>query len=562
MRWRVLMNALDRSSARDRLERLSLAVDQLAPLIAIVMFVPMALILAGLGLYAGHALATSPSAITFEVLRFLLVFASLASIVGPLVMPSLDRTAAVRLLLLPIRREVLYAAQASSALTEPWVLLALPAVLALPFGLAAGGALSGAVIALIAGVLLILTLVSFVALSATILHLVVRDRRRGELVTLVFVIVIPVLSMLPGLLMSQNGRAERRAQRAEQAERTARGEETSGERAARYARRAFTLVPSELFARATRSSVRAGVGTAVIPLAALAATCAGLHALGFLLFGRLLDSPGSSSRSRARSPGAFSSVDLPGVSRGTTAVAQAHIRLVLRTPRGRAILLGPVVVFGAIAAITRQSGTFEVSNFALSNGLSLATFGASLAMLSIMPIAMNQFAIDRAGLTLAFLMPLDTRQLLAGKAIANAAIVGVPMLLSITLALVLFPGGNPALWISLPLGLIATYVVVAPVAALLSAVFPRAADLNSIGSKSNPHGVAGTLGLLSFGVASLPPIFLTMLAMVFERPGLTPLLVGIWCAIAMVLSRVLLNAVAVIFDKRRENLALAIKPKS
>ncbi len=562
MRWRVLMNALDRTGARDRLERLSLAVDQLAPLIAIVLFVPMSTALAGLGAYAGYTLATAPTALTFEVVRFLLVFATAACIVGPLVMPALDRTAAVRLLLLPIRREVLYVAQASSALTEPWVLLALPAVVALPFGLAAGGAFGGAVIALIAGLLLVLTLVGIVALATTVLHLVVRDRRRGELATLIFVIVIPVLSMLPGLVMSQSNRAERRGQRAAQAERTSSGEDSSGQRAVRIARRTFAVLPSELFARATRTSVRTSIGSAVLPLAALAATMAALHGLGFFLFGRLLDSPESSSRRRSRSGGSLSSVRIPGLSRGAAAVAQAHIRLVLRTPRGRSTLITPVVVFAVISVVVRQSGSLQIPVVALSDGLSLAAFGASIALLSIMPIAMNQFAIDRAGLTLALLLPLETRQLLNGKAVANGIIVFVPMLLCMAIALALFPQGNAALWVSLPLGLLATYLLVVPVAALLSAIFPRSVDLNSIGSRSNPHGVAGTLGLFSFGAASLPPSFLAIFTIAFERTALTPLLIGGWCIVAFFLSRVLLNAVAAIFDKRRENLALATRPKS
>lgn len=562
MRWRILINALDRTGARDRLERLSLAVDQLAPIIAFVLFVPMSVALAALGGYAGYSLAVAPDALTFELVRFLLVFATASCIVGPLLMPALDRTAAVRLLLLPIRRDVLYVAQASSALTEPWVLLALPAVLAMPIGLAAGGALSAAAMALLAGILLMLTLVGIVALATTILHLVLRDRRRGELITLLFVVVIPVLSMLPGLLMSQSGRAERRNQRATQAERTARGEESSGERAGRIAQRGLAVLPSELFIRATRSTARGDARAALIPVVALAATTTGLHGLGFLLFGRLLDSPESSSRRRGRSSGSLSSIRIPGLSRGTAAVAHAHIRLVLRTPRGRSTLLTPVIVFGVLAAIVKQGGALEVPILTLSDGITLATFGSSLALLSIMPIAMNQFAIDRAGLTLALLLPLETRQILNGKAVANGIVVFTPTLLCLAIALAFFPGGSLALWLSLPLGLLATYLLVAPVAALLSAVFPRAVDLNSIGSRSNPHGAAGTLGLLSFGAASLPPSFIAMLTIAFERIALTPLLMAGWCLVTMLLSKVLLGAVAVVFDKRRENLALATKPKS
>ncbi len=71
----------------------------------------------------------SPAAkpvMTFEALRILLLAACGFAVVGPMLMPSMEPTAVVRLLLLPIPRGTLYAAQAAGALSEPWVLIALP----------------------------------------------------------------------------------------------------------------------------------------------------------------------------------------------------------------------------------------------------------------------------------------------------------------------------------------------------------------------------------------------------------------------------------------------------
>ena len=51
-----------------------------------------------------------------------------------------DRTNPVRLLLLPIHARTLYVAQAGGALSDPWIILMLPPVLALPVGLLIGGA--------------------------------------------------------------------------------------------------------------------------------------------------------------------------------------------------------------------------------------------------------------------------------------------------------------------------------------------------------------------------------------------------------------------------------------
>ncbi|HET7218977.1 MAG TPA: hypothetical protein VFJ02_13065, partial [Vicinamibacterales bacterium] len=104
---------------------------------------------------------------------------------------------------------------------------------------------------------------------------------------------------------------------------------------------------------------------------------------------------------------------------------------------------------------------------------------------------------------------------------------------------------------------VATYALVAPGAAVLSTLFPRTVDLNSIGRGSNAHGVAGLLGLVVFAAAALPCILLTFVALaVLQRPDLTPLLLLAWTALALVISRLLFQVIVPIFDRRRENLAL------
>ncbi len=53
---------------------------------------------------------------TFEAVRILLLAACGFAVVGPMLMPSMEPTAVVRLLLLPIPRGTLYAAQVAGAL--------------------------------------------------------------------------------------------------------------------------------------------------------------------------------------------------------------------------------------------------------------------------------------------------------------------------------------------------------------------------------------------------------------------------------------------------------------
>ena len=229
------------------LERLSGAVEQIGPIIALVLLVPSAIVLAGLGAYAGYWLATGEPVMTFEAVRILLLAACGFAVIGPMLMPSMEPTAIVRLLLLPIPRGTLYAAQAGGALSEPWILVALPVVLALPLGLAAGGAVLAAVISLAAGALLILCLIGLSTLATLLLHLVVRDRRRGELLALLFIIVVPAIALLPGILLNSSDDAEAKPQR---------HSTPMPAWVSRGADVAQAVVPSELFARATRSSAQ------------------------------------------------------------------------------------------------------------------------------------------------------------------------------------------------------------------------------------------------------------------------------------------------------------------
>ena len=557
IRWRVLVNSLDRTGARDTIERFSLAAEQIGPLIAFAMLVPSAVALAGLGGYAGYWMGKVGAAVTFQAIAILLLIACGMSVVGPLLMPSIERTSAVRLLLLPIPRRTLYVAQAAGAVSDPWVLLAIPVVLAIPIGLALAGAFGASLLVLAAGTLLLVNLVGLTALSTFVLQLIVRDRRRGELVALLLVL-LPMIAMLPGLLNMPRSGDERRSERAAAAERRARGDRTIPEWAWEIGERAYHVVPSALFTNAVRTSTNGDTGRSVIPLGGLAAVGLTIHGLGLLTFGRLLDSPLSGSRRQARSVASPAGIRIPGLSRASGAVAYTQLRLAFRTPRGKSIMLSPVLMLGMLMLVMfRGGGAFDMGILSLGNGLAVATFGSAICLLSIVPFAMNQFAIDRAGLTLALLAPLDYTELLIGKAVGNALVIAGPTTAVILMSYLLFRDGSLALWLSLPLGVAATYALVCPGAAALSAIFPRTVDLNSIGRGSNAHGAAALLGLGLFVAAAIPCVLLAALAIgALGRPALTPFLMLVWCGAAIGLSHMLLRLAARIVERRRENLSL------
>ncbi|HEV3486777.1 MAG TPA: hypothetical protein VG106_15305, partial [Vicinamibacterales bacterium] len=262
LRWRVFVNSLERTGARDTLERFSIAMEQITPLVAILLLVPSMVGAAGLGAAAGYALVSAASRpFLFDLVRYLLVAAMFLSLVGPIAMPAGERTNAVRLLLLPISRATLYVAHIASTFVDPWILLVLPMVALLPAGLASGGSFGAAAVASAAAVLLIAALVGLSALATSLLHLLVRDRRRGELLALAFILVLPIVGMLPAIFEAKRDEAHDRE--------GGRPRETPAW--VQTARRAASYAPSELYVTAVRGAAVDVIRPLVRPLAALAA---------------------------------------------------------------------------------------------------------------------------------------------------------------------------------------------------------------------------------------------------------------------------------------------------
>jgi len=547
MRWRILLNSLERTGARDTLERLSLAVDQLGPIIAGLLLVPSLIGMSVLSGYAGYALATTQSgAVTFQVLRYLTIAATALSIIGPIALPGMDRTNPVRLLLLPIPRPTLYLAQTAGALAEPWTLVLIPIAIFLPIGLAAGGNILGAAIGCVASLTFIIVLLGLSTLTSSLVQIVLRDRRRGELITLAFVLLLPLV----GMLTSSLDRPSRRH-----------GAQTPAPVAApsvtdRVSRQVFAALPSERLMAATQAGVAGRTGASVSAVLTLIATAALLHGAAFLAFVRILAFPGSVARKRSGGRQSDAGWRLPLLSPGASAVATAQIRLTMRTPRGRSTLLSPLMLCVALGVIaSRGSGHFPLP----SGGLGFAMLGALASIMTALPLVTNQFAIDGAGLTLELLSPLSEDDILNGKAVGNGLLSAIPALLVMSGAMLLYPGGHPALWISIPLGMICVWLLVAPAAAALSSLFPKVVDLNSIGNRSNAHGLANLAGLAVTAVSTLPPLGLTFAATtLLGRPAVAPLLLLAWMGVAFGVNRLAARPVRALLARRRENLALVV----
>lgn len=553
LRWRMFINALEHTGSRDAIERFSLAIDRLGPIMAAVLMIPSGLALAGLGAAAGFALARGDAASILVALpRYALLPVPIFCVIGPVLLPAGDRVNPVRLLLLPIGRGTLYLAQSAAALGDAWVALMLVLVAALPLGLLAGGAPIASLLAACAGLLLLLVVVAISSATTSLLHLVVRDRRRGELVALLFLLLIPMMSMLPGLLAGGSGE---RARAGHDIGRRA----AASERLTAAAVQAARFYPTEMYARAVLSAHDTPRRRSGRALAGLGAAALLINGAGLLLFGRVMGSPGSSGARRGAPMRAVWKRTVPGLSGPASVIALAHLRLALRTPRGRAIMLSPLVLM-FVYVVVSQRDFHELAPWgqAMDPGIAMGAFASFICLMALLPLAMNQFAVDSGGLTRTLLSPVADGEYLAGKAAGNAMVAALPAAFSLVAACLLVPGArSPWTWAGLTIGLVSIYLLVAPVAAMLSALFPRVVDLNSVGRKSNAHGLAGLLGVAAFLTSGALTAAIALAAGHWlGGPAARLAALAVWCAASMVLSRLLFVPARRLFAARRENLAL------
>ena len=548
MRWRVFVNSLERTSARDTLERLSIATEKLGPIIALVLLIPSAIGLFVLGIVAGFGVGTGSWTFTMELIRYLLLVALALTLVGPLILPTRDSGSLVRFLLLPIPRFSLYLGQMAGSIADPWILLIVPLMLGISLGLAVGLKFVAALVALLGGLAFVLFLMGITSVAASVVHLLLRDRRRGDMVMLVIVLIIPVVAMAPQFLVKPERQDGRKLTRAERAA-------LPPSRAALVVSAAVPYLPSEMYRRATLNALTAPT-SATVPFVSLVLLMAAVQGAAFLAYRRVLDMPVSLGARRAGAFGGLWNRKIPGLSPAASAVAFPQLRLALRTPRGRATIASPLIMPIVLAAVILRAGRSPVPWLDSANGIGLAIFGVVASILALLPLALNQFAIDKAGFTRQMLSPVSIRELLLGKAIGNALIGLMPGICCVLIPLVLFRGGRPGYWVALALAAVGTYLILAPVAAILSALFPKTVDLNSIGNAGNAHQAAGLLGMLTFALATAPAALLAAFAYKgLGRPELVLPFVAGWLLLAIAVSYLLFIPAARFVESRRESLA-------
>ena len=560
LRWRLLVNSMRGAKRRDTLEQISRVLALLVPILIAVMSIGMVVGTTLMAFVGGRSAANGlmDPALALFIFRVALALMVGVLVVFAIIVPSqATLTRYARLLLLPIPRRMLHAIEVAASLADPWLLWMVPALLAFCVGLAVGGRVDAALTATISTVVLIALLAALNALVTFLVSWLVRNRRRSEIFTLVFVVGISAISLLPAFFAGNLD--DRRRDRLRDEKRPPFSVEAFDRQLP-----AWTVVlPTELYGRSVLAGLRQDAGTASAAMSMLAAEFLVLFVLSGAVHARLLGTPEGGRRRSKRDATDVPVPELPLVGPVISTVAWAQFRTAMRSVRGRAMLFlsGPMVavIVLVFSQIERDESWLR---FLSGNGHVLAGAGGILALYSLQAFTMNMFGVDRAGLTLQFLAPVSDAELARGKTIGCLLLLLPTLALTAVASAAVAPNGSPFYWLSALLGVISVYLWMSPIAVWLSALFPQAADLSKTGTGGNPHSLPMFAGTLLVLLLAAPAAGILLAGMYWlHQPALTLGAMLAWTALAAAVAHPLVILASRAITLRRENLAMVAQGK-
>ena len=555
LQWRLLVNGLRGGRRRDSVERFSRWSEVAAPAVLAVLLIPAILVMAAAGGFAGWVLATRPGSqagVGFALALGFLV-PMLWLVLRPLAFAAHGGAERGELLrLLPVPSSFLHRIELVRAAIDPLVLLAAAAAMGLPLGALAAGRPLLALVAVVAGALILAFFVCLAALLSLGMQMLLRDRRRGELVTLLLVLVLSAVGVAPQFF-AHAPRTEPPRPAAATVAAPARRTAPEVPKPAFAIPAALRFLPSGLYAGAVASGGRGA--EAALDLAALALLAALGYAATATLHGRLLETPATAGSRAARAPMRVRTASFPGLTSAASAAAAAQLLSVLRTVRGKMLLLSPLFTTTLFAvAFTRGDGRHAAF---LAQPATIATIAVLIALANLASVTCNQFAADGSALVLEFLQPLGERDLLLGKLAAATVVFAASVAIALLPLFVIFPGVSPVLLLAVLLGGLATHFFLAPVNALLAAVFPKRVDLGKLGAAGKPHSVAALVSFAAQMAAALPAAACIFVALrVLGRLAFAPVFTGALATAAAIAAVAATPLVARAVVARRENLVM------
>jgi hypothetical protein len=550
LRWRLFINHLKGAAQRDGLERASRAGALIAPALAIAGLGCAAALSGALGLAGGWIAggrAETPAG-SMVALRIVLVsMGLLVMLISVFSTTQSGLTAHPRLRLLPIPRPVLHRIDlVAGGLVDGAIVTLAPGLILFAIGLAASGRPAASLVAATASIALLILLAALRSVVSLSIGRVLQRRRAAEVLTLISVVTLSLVSAVPVFFHDVLRKDS-----------TLSLGDLIGSLPGWMG-----LAPPELYATAIERALAGNITAALGALVLLAGEGAALFAVSSRLHRRMLDSPIAGGGRRRRDRRVGSLPRLPFLSPATSAVAFVQVRTALRSVRGRLVVLFPGAIVALLYTLSRRMpGEIPAGSFLASSTDAVLAFGLAFSLYALLAFTMNQFAADRAGLTLQFLAPISDTEMIRGKAVGcgllfaaqagmcavslGAVTAAIPPLSSVTVALA---------------GLI-SYLVMAPAAAAVSALLPVRSDLSKTGTGGNPHGFALFGGTLA--IALLTAIEWRVLSLGDDAdPWRALAAAGIVAAAAGAANALVLSKLGTIVARRRENLVLVVHASS
>jgi hypothetical protein len=550
LRWRLFINHLKGAAHRDGVERASRAGALIAPAVAIAGLGCAAALCGVLGLVAGWVAGGRPETPAGSMVALRIVLAAMGLLVLVTSVFSTTRTgltAHPRLRLLPIPRRVLHRIDlVAGAIVDGAIVTLTPGVILFAIGLAAAGRPGASLVAAIASIAMLALLASLRSVVSLAIGRVLQRRRAAEVLTLISVVGLSLVSAVP-LFFHEVFRKSSKLSLGNLI-----GEVPGWMR----------LAPSDLYATAIESALAGNITAALGAVVLLAGEGAVLFALSSRLHRRLLDRPIADGGRRRRDLRVAPLPQLPLLTSATSAVAIVQARTALRSVRGRLVVLFPGAIVALLFTLSRRMpGEIPAGSLLASSTDAVLAFGLAFSLYALLAFTRTQFAADRAGLTLQFLAPITDRELIRGKAVGCgllfAAQAGV-CAVSLGAVMAAIP---PLSSLTVALGGLISYLVMAPAAAAASALLPVRSDLSKTGTGGNPHGLAMLGGTLA--IALLTAIEWRVLSPGRGHDPWPTLTAAAFVAAAAAAANAgVLSRLATIVARRRENIVLVVHASS
>ncbi len=562
LRWHLLLNTLRGSRRRDAMERVSRVMALMVPFVLAALFVGSTLTMTLAGFLGGLAVAEESIYPPTVILITRGAIAVLCVVVIILAAGSPGHTTLsryTRLLVMPIPRQALHLVEVMSNLADPWQVLLGAGLFAFAAGLLVGGAVTAALVAVVAGALVMAMLASLSAAFSFLVAWLFRSRRRGELFTLIFVMALSGLSLIPAFL-SKNFADEPREGRPEEVNRPFSVDEFNASLPS-WTR----VLPSEAYGLTIRHAVAGRADGVTAGLLLLVGQVGLLFLASSAVHRRVIQSLEGDVRRRKNTEIAADPLRFPFVGAAASAVAWAQYRTAMRSVRGRLIVLFPGPLLALMMVIFRQlpgeEGRWAAS--AAGHGYLLLGAGVIFGFYSMQAFTMNMFGSDRSGLTLQLLAPVSDRHLAWGKVYGCWLILGAGMVVTLAASVAVAPTGSPYYWVAVVVGAFAMYMSLSPITVWLSALFPQPSDLSKTGSGGNPHPLPMFVGTFLVMLAALPNALIIILVEVWwkHQPIFALAGVTLWALLVSAIAIPLVNLSARSVRARRENLALVAQGK-